>query len=64
MFVCIAHFSFYSVIELLILYSLVYFTEFLNRQLIFYDFLVQLKWSGRIYTLMAVSGLISINVNH
>ena len=45
-------------IELLILYSLVYFTRFLNKQLIFYDFVfAQLKWSGRVYTLTAVSGL-------
>ena len=38
-------------IELLILYSLVYFTEFLR-------IFAQLKWSGRVYTLKAVSGLI------
>ena len=41
----------------LILYSLMYFTGFLNERLIFYDFFAQLKLSGRIYTLKAVSGL-------
>ena len=44
-------------IELLILYSLLYFTGFLKERLIFYDFFAQLKWSGRVYTLTAVSGL-------
>ena len=44
-------------IELLILYILVCFSGFLNEQLIFYDLFAQLKWSGRIYTLTAVSGL-------
>ena len=44
-------------IELLILYSLVYVTGFLNEWLIFF---AQLKWSGRVYTLTAVSGLSEI----
>ena len=45
-------------IEVLIPYSLVYFMGYLNKQLIFYDFFfAQLKWSGRIYTIMAVSWL-------
>ena len=34
------------------------FAGFLNEWLIFYVFFAQLKRSGRIYTLMAVSGLI------
>ena len=34
-----------------------YFTGFLNEWLIFF---AQLKWSGRIYTLTAVSGLITV----
>ena len=50
--------NFRILIELLILYSLVYFTGFLNERLIYYVFFfVQLKWSGCIYTLTAVSGL-------
>ena len=43
--------------ELLILYRLVYYTSFLKELLIFYDFFAQLKWSGRVYTLKAVSEL-------
>ena len=43
--------------ELLVLYSLVYFSGFLNKRLILYDFFVQLKWSGYIYKLTAVNGL-------
>ena len=39
------------------LYSLVYFTGFFERFVDFLQFFAQLKWSGRIYTLMAVSGL-------
>ena len=31
-----------------------------KEQLIFYDFFAQLKWSGRVYTLTAVSGLTMI----
>ena len=38
-------------------YSLVYFTGFLKERLLFYDFFVQLKWSRRVYTLKAESGL-------
>ena len=38
----------------LILYSLVYLTGFLKERLIFF---AQLNWSGRVYTLTAVSGL-------
>ena len=44
-------------IDLSSLYSLVCFTEFLNKQYIFTNVFAQLKWSGRIYTLTAVSGL-------
>ena len=45
-------------IELLILYSLVYFMGLKT----FLRFFVQLKWSGRIYTLTAVSGLTVLTV--
>ena len=47
------------IIELLILYSLVYFMGFFKERLIFYDFFLQLKLSGHVYTLMAVSGLMN-----
>ena len=33
------------------------FMGFLNERLIFYDFFAQLRWSGLVYTLTAVSGL-------
>ena len=34
-----------------------YLTGFLKERLICYGFFAQLKWSGRVYTLTAVSGL-------
>ena len=42
----------------LILYSLVYFTGFLKERYDLLRFFAQLKWSGRLYMLTAVSGLI------
>ena len=40
-----------------------YFTGFLKERLIFYDFFAQLK-SGRVYMLMAVSGLRPVHTRH
>ena len=34
-----------------------YFKGFFKERLIFKDFFAQLKWSGRVYMLTAVSGL-------
>ena len=33
------------------------FYRIVERTIDFYDFFAELKWSGRVYTLMAVSGL-------
>ena len=43
------------------MYTLVYFTGFFKELMICYVYFAQLKWSGHVYTLTAVSGVKWLN---